>query len=639
MKKLLSLLLIALFMATLLPVSAQDGYSEAPMLAEMVEAGELPPVEERLPVEPVVIDTEVEIGQYGGAWRTWDTGFDTGSCTESNFRSGKSYQFVYRNPRTGAFTPNVLSSWELSEDQTTVTVTLREGIKWSDGYPVTTEDIVFWWEDLMLNEELNPQIDRNFTTTDENGEPVPMQVEAVDEYTAKYIFQHPYPAFIDKFATSKFLSPKHYLKDFLPAYNEEVPAMAEAEGYETWVEYYGAISDGGIGQTNTDLPQLRAWVLESVDSTNSKVYVRNPYFWKVDSEGNQLPYIDRYERIVVESEEIGFARSLTGEFTFARIQLLSDLPLAKREEERGGFTVELFPAASAADGYAFSFNYTIEDEMLKEIFNDLRFRKAISYSINREEWNELFHLGLGEPRQGIPGPDTSFYVEGIDKMYTEYDVDLANELLDEIGLEWLEGEEYRTLPNGEPFIIETQVMKDRADKWEIMKGYWKEIGVGLEYKPVEAQLLREQLQTNELPIGSWGGGGAGEFYAHANRPIRYMPPWHWPTLPQGGLLWSIWHDTNGEEGEEPPEIIKELFDAVDAWLRAPYGSDEYLELGEKIITINAENLWWFGVVGYDPTAWMIDANVHNLPPEDTRVAVDVCGAFGDYLPEQFWIAE
>ena len=632
------LIVLALLSVFAMPVPAQDSmYNEAPHLAEMVAAGELPPVEERLPAEPVVVPVEDAIGEYGGELITWDTGFDTGSCKESNIRQLASYSMVYRNPRTTEYEPNILTEWGFNDDTTELTMTLREGLRWSDGEPVTTEDVLFWWKDMESYTDLNPTLDSAYTTVNADGEAVPLEVVVVDDLTFKFVFANPNPGFSSRLATSLFLQPAHYLSQFHPNYVDNSDQLADDAGFDTWVDYFSTISEGSIAQTNPDLPQLRAWVLESVDSSNSKVYTRNPYFWKVDEAGNQLPYVDQYERTVVESQEIGFARSITGEFNLATINL-PDILLAVAEQERGGFRVYLTPHNAVADGFAFGFNYTLPDPELREIFNDLRFRQAISHSMNREEWNELFHLGLGVPRQAIPGSDTSFYVDGIDQLYTEYNVDLANQLLDEMGLEWVDGEDYRRLPSGDPFILETQVMDSAVNKWEIMKQYWAAIGIGFEFSPVTAQLLREQLQTNELQIGSWGGGGAGEVYAHSQRPIRYAPPWHWPFLAQGGLLWSNWHDTGGAEGEEPPELIKDLFQTVDEWLQQPYGSDQYIALGEKILTVNAENLWWFGVVGYDPQAWIVGANLQNLPLEDSMVPTDVCGGIGDYLPEQIWIS-
>lgn len=609
-------------------------YKEAPVLQARVLAGELSNVDERLPLEPLVITVEDSIGTYGGQFSTWDTGFDTGSCQESTIRR---QNMLWRNPRTTEFEPNVITAWSYNDAFTELTLNIRRGLKWSDGEPVTSADALFWFADITSNEELSPQFSNTFTTVGPDGTRERMQVEALDDFTYKLIFAHPNPAFIGRLASNMYLQPGHYLQQFHAAYNEDAEQQAKDAGWETWMEYFGQQAEDGIAQTNSELPMLVPWALASVDSSQSKIYERNPYFWKVDAEGQQLPYMDSYLRAVVESGEVGFARALTGEWTFSNV-LLPDVPLASQNMERSDFDIYMMPLATAADGYAFSFNYTSEDPELRAIFNDLRFRRAISHSMNRDEWNELFHAGLGIPRQAIPGPDTSFYEEGIDKLYIEFDVELANQLLDEIGLEWPEGAQYRNLPSGQPFILETQVMDSRADKWEIMKKYWETIGIGLEYKPVTAQLLREQLQTNALPIGSWGGGGQDEFYAHTSRPIRYMPPWHWPSLAQGGALWGIWHDTGGAEGEEPPELIQHLFNLVDEWLQQPYGSERYLELGAEIIRINAENLWWFGVIGYDPTAKIVDADLRNLATENVQ-PTHICGAYGAYLPEQWYFAE
>ncbi|MEQ8673596.1 MAG: ABC transporter substrate-binding protein [Aggregatilineales bacterium] len=631
-------LLLLTIVATLVPAQDASVYTEAPMLAEMVAAGDLPPVEERLPNDPVVIPVEDAIGEYGGELVTWDTQFNTGACQLQNIRETSSYSFVYYNPRTTELEPNILTSWELSDDLQELTMTLRTGLHWSDGAPVTTEDVSFWWNDIQTYTDLFPTIDSAYTTVGDDGVAVPMEVIILDDLTFQFAFAHPNPGFVSNLSQNIYLSPKHYLSQFHPNYVDNSAELASDAGFDTWIDFFSTISESEIAQTNVDLPVLRAWVLESVDSSNTKVYVRNPYFWKVDEAGNQLPYVDYYERTVVESAEIGFARSLTGEFNLSLINL-TDIPLAIAEQERGGFRVYLTPTNTAADGFAFAFNYTLQDAELSDVFNDIRFRQAISYSINRDEWNDLFHLGLGIPRQAIPGPDTSFYVDGIDQLYTQYDVELANQLLDEMGLVWQDGEDYRTLPSGAPFIIQTPIDERSTNKWEIMQQYWATIGVGLDFTPISPQLLREQLQTNEVAVGSWGGGGAGEFFAHSISPIRYVPPWHFPFLAQGGLLWSNWHTTGGAEGEVPPEIIQQLFQIVDEWTQQPFGSEDYISLGEQILTINAENLWWFGVVGYDPQAWIIGANLRNLPAEDTLVPTDICGSIGSYLPEQIWISQ
>jgi peptide/nickel transport system substrate-binding protein len=258
----------------------------------------------------------------------------------------------------------------------------------------------------------------------------------------------------------------------------------------------------------------------------------------------------------------------------------------------------------------------------------------MSYAINREEYNEIFHLGLATIRQGLVPPTWSFYEEGMDQYYIEYDVDLANELLDEMGLEWDADKEWRLRPDGERLTLYTETSGENQ-AFGLVVSYWKEVGLEVKVKPVDQALYREHLLAGDLDVGTWGGGSPTEVGAHGSVPMRLVPPWHWAgCCALAGLPWWDWYDSQGEAGEEPPPIIQELFAALDDYYAAPLGTEAYEKAGKEMVRINAENLWWFVVVGLTPAVTAMGNEVRNIR-EGEGVTFDVCVA--PWTPELLWI--
>ena len=316
-------------------------FREAPMLAEMVASNQLPPLEERLPVREdiQVVQPREAIGQYGGEIRfnaTNPTSFgNTGFTAWDQHLAGLStnWEVIF---------PQVAKSIELSDDLTTVTVTLRRGTKWSDGVPFTADDVMFWYEDIMLNEEL-PNLPAQHRP---GGQPV--VVEKVDDYTVNFIYSQPYPAAIPLFTSLAPFAPRHYLQKWHIAYNENAAELAAEEGFDTWAAAFEFHYNGQTGQNDfdPDLPVLKPWRLEEVDQFGNKFYVRNPYYWKVDTEGNQLPYIDRQVRALLSEREVVILNVQAGDLDYGYYNIeVSDLPVLRAGEAEGDYTTILWPAS------------------------------------------------------------------------------------------------------------------------------------------------------------------------------------------------------------------------------------------------------------------------------------------------------
>jgi peptide/nickel transport system substrate-binding protein len=606
-------------------------YREAPQLAELVRAGQLPPVDERLPLQPWVIEPLDSVGRYGGKLSSIvaDPTANLFEIQPAMVRGIAGRSFDLNN-----IIPVAVESWELSDDFTELVVHMREGLKWSDGTPLTTEHVMFWYEDIFLNTDLTPVVDQKWAP---GG--TPMVIVADDDLTFRIQFAVPYPAILDFLPDLIPWSPKQYLSQWHIRYNDQANDLAQSENYETWSEAFLFHAEDTELQQDIDLPTIRPWIFDSQDTQGSRLYVRNPYYWAVDTEGNQLPYVDQMERVVVENREVLTARILAGEGTHHSWFLtLADFPLYKQNEAAGNYTTRLHPDLRASE-CGFCFNYTHQDEVLRELFNDLRWRQAVSHAINRAEINELRFAGQGVPRNPIMHPGASFWEDGLDQYYTEYNVELANQLLDEIGLEWDANDEFRLRSDGQPMVLTMEVDAGRADLTEIcnlIKAYWAEIGVNINVRAQDQQFFMQRMRANEHDIGVWAIGGSSEPYSRQNEPIRYRPPWHWTNTPLGGPQWRQWLDTGGAEGLEPPDVVKELWQITEDWRQQPTGSDEYLELGRRMLQINAENAWCLGTVGLVPRPSIIKNTVRNHPTEEMILSVEY-EMWDYYKIEQWWL--
>ncbi len=379
--------------------AAAAQYNEAPMLAQQVQAGLLPPVDERLPENPAIVEPVEQIGKYGGTLRT--TTIAANSILgphvilmgEGLLRTDTDYQTIV---------PNLAERWEFSDDYRVLTLYLRKGVRWSDGAPFTADDIMFWWEDVQLNEDLFPSgpSRRNWYAGGER-----MNLVKVDDYTIRMEFAVPNPLILRRLAHGPGMEmvdyPKHYLKQFHPKYTpmEEIQKMLDAEGFDFWYQLFEDRAERSFSMSmNPDLPSIDVYYLKTKEPERL-VFERNPYYWKTDPEGNQLPYIDQI--LVRKAADITTANVwiVTGQDDFNGFHTsLQQLPTYRQYEQQSDYRILLYRGTFGTE-VLIQFNQTIEDPVLREIFQDVRFRRAMSHAINREEINEVLDFGLGEPRQ------------------------------------------------------------------------------------------------------------------------------------------------------------------------------------------------------------------------------------------------
>ena len=571
--------------------------------------GDLPALEERLPAEPLVVVPYDEIGTYGGRFTGASIGPEAGNSEWLSVRHVNLLRFA---DDLKTIVPNMAKSYEWNDDYTQLTITLRQGHKWSDGQPFTTEDIVFWWDDIMMNTELFANVPSFWQY---GGEP--MQVEAVDEVTVNFIFAAPAPAFTTLLATTytHLWAPKHYLEDKHLTYNPDANDEAIAEGFESWTQRFIPMyfSDWEDANHIFGLPKLEAWI--KVDETpEHQVHVPNPYYYKVDTAGQQLPYFDEIEETYVADAELIELRVINGEIDFKSQSLdIASLPLYQQNQDAGNYDIQMAQGASAGSVYVF--NCTHKDPALAAIFSDPRWNRAMSLALNRDEMNQALCFGLCEPTSGVPVHRTVSFAKP--EWYTrdiEYDPDAANALLDEMGLE--RGPDgFRTRPDGEPIIINLQyaIQFGPAARHELAKEYWEDVGIRVEIREVDTTAYRATTSANEHDIAITTSGTETEAPLYSN-PFRLFPPFGDAALENlCGNPWVEWHESGGTAGIEPPADIQRLWDLVDQWKSSLPGSEDYISLGQEIVEIHLAQNYLIGVLTSPPVATVVSRNLGNVP--------------------------
>ena len=586
------------------PPASPSRYNEAPMLAEMVANGELPPVDERLPLVPLVITPEEEIGEYGGVWHRLAT-----SASDNQLGGKVGGEHLVRYNKDGSqINPNVFESWEVSPDGSVYTFHLREGMKWSDGEPYTADDILFYYEDVLLNEELTSSFPNWLTIASE-----PVVIVKLDDYTLQFQFAAPYALFInvlgslwgDAFARYS----AHYLKQFHIKYadEDELEAMIEDAGVEYWYQLFGQKPDT---RRNQDTPSYLPWKLSVPSHNDPLVADRNPYYWKVDPEGNQLPYIDSINWSLVDGVDQLNLRAIQGEGDMQLRHITFDnVPLFMENRERGDYRVMLWQRGQVTDT-VLHLNHTNKDPVLREIVQDKRFRYALSLGINRADIIEAVYLGQAEPNQISPTKTSSVYWEPQAKNLIEHDPDRANAYLDEIGLTDWDDDGYRLRPDGERLTIVFEyvaVFGAWGDIAELLAAHWKELGIELISTEIDRSLYGQRLSANELDLGVWTG--SGEFNPFIE-PRSFVPLVNNYALRQ----YAYWWDSGGKEGVEPTGDILRVLELWEE-IKVTVDEEKQRTLFRQILELNMENLWQIGIATSPPQPVIVKNFFRNVPED------------------------
>ena len=614
-------------------------YTQAPEFDEAVAAGMLPPVEERLPAQPLAVEVIDSIGQYGGTWR-------------NAILAGDSHQWVYRNLGyeqlvrwNDDFTevePNVAESFSANDDATEFTFTLRDGMKWSDGEPFTSADVMFWYEDVISNPEITPTFPAWLTV---NGEPV--TVTAPDATTVVFTFAEPNGLFMANLAGLRglepTLTPRHYLEQFHADYNPDgIDALVAEAGLSGWVNLFTVKAGLGDGTASTgndlffaaDRPVLFAWMPEnSLGSGERFTLTRNPYYFKVDAEGHQLPYIDNVTYAIVGDAEVMLLQALNGEIDVMSrwINELANKPVLADSRESGDYRFWTL-GETGQNYFQMGFNLTSPDPVKNEIFNNRDFRIGLSHAINRQEIIDLVFLGQGEPSQIAPRPGGTFYDEEQSHQFTEYDVDLANQYLDDAGYGERDADGYRLGPDGTriSFIIEAySFMGQWADALELIEKDWRAVGIDMQYRTVDGGLLDERMNANQHDGNLWWSGAGLQDILLEN--FNHVPQ-DSSTWAKG---WGMWLSGDEVNGVEPPDYALEQV-ALMEQLRAEPDPEVQNDLMRQVLQISKEQFYNMGISVSADEYGIVTNRMQNFP--DYIVGIPGVGP-GQVSSAQFWIQE
>lgn len=623
MRKPLSLLLALVMVIALCPAFASAesaAYAEAPVLAAKVGAGELPPVAERLPSTPNVL-TVPEVGIYGGTWRQAVT-TGTFNHAQHHLTGYLSKNAIIYAQDNATITTGWLDSFSYNEAYTEFSFKIREGLKWSDGVPVTTEDVAFWYNDVVKNAELTPTesyyTDCTFTV--------------VDDYSWTFTFAAPKPLYLAYWAysnNSRFAYPAHYLKQFHASYltADELAAALAAESFDDWTTMF---EDKRDEQKNMALPVLGPFLMVTDPATSNTIaYERNPYYWAVDQTGQQLPYIDSAVISIVESIDLVNMKVIAGEVDVqvAAVQeSFSNYPLFAQYAEEMDYTIATsdFNEPNAMN---FHINATSVDPVKAPYLTSVDFRRALSMGMDRATVIATFYT-VGPYSSKVAQTSflegSKYYDEEWATQYTLFDAAAANALLDTLGMTTYDSNGYRMTANGEAFDL-VILCPNYDDQWievaEMVASQWREnLKLNITATKVDPSLWNERTSGNDYDITNLTGGNGFLYvatgsvndwtgYAGYGWGVRFMP--------------GVYQKEGDKVFTATPEIAR-LHELGQIIVNETDAAALDAEIAE-VVQIWKDNLYSLGIGRRLPAINIIKNYFHNVSGLDQDWAFGFCG--------------
>jgi peptide/nickel transport system substrate-binding protein len=604
--------------------------AEPPMLAERVASGELPPLEQRLPTPPMMVNFTRPYhtpGKYGGELvLLMGRNKDVRLMVVYGYARLVGYNLEYE------LLPDVLESFEVEEGRR-FTFHLRKGHRWSDGHPFTAEDFRYYWEDIISNDELA-----------KFGPPAVMLVnsepplfEVIDDLTVRYTWKAANPFFLPALAGARpeaIFAPSHYLQQFHARYTDGaiLEEVAKKEGRRNWASVH--ISRfRPYKNINPDLPTLQPWMNTTRPPSQRFVFLRNPFFHRVDKNGLQLPYIDRVVLDIADGKLIP-AKTGAGESDLqARHLNFGDYTFLKKSEKRTNRKVLLWNTTLGSHVALFP-NLNVRDPVWRKLVRDVRFRRALSLAINRSEINQVIYYGLAREGNDTVFPDCPLFKPEYLTAWAGFDLKAANALLDEIGLTERDGQGLRLLPDGRPLeiIVETAgESTEQVDVLELISSTWRKAGIKLFSKPLQREVFRNRIYSGETLISVWGGLENG-------LPTPSMSPGELAPTRQDQYQWPKWgqyHETNGKVGEAPDlPAAQKLMELNSQWLTSSSDA-ERKTIWQSMLGIRASEVFTIGIIAGVPQPVVVNKKLRNVPNKGIY-NWEPGAHFGIYHPDTFW---
>ena len=594
---------------------------EAPILTDLVGQGKLPPVAERVGPEPCVMEGVEGIGTYGGTWiRVANSPNDAGIVS-----SRLSYARLLRfSPQGYPIVPHLAKSYTVSPDNREFIITLRKGMRWSDGAPFTADDVLFWWEHECNDPEILPTLPAFMVVGGKPG-----MVEKLGTYRVKFSFPAPnglFPAILAGPAGRTLMeTPAHYLRTYHPKLGDQavIEAYMQARKLNRPLAVYRDVKD----VFNPEHPRLWPWVYRTYKTMPPQVYVRNPYYGVVDTAGNQLPYVDRILFEVKRSEMLVMAAAY-GEITMQARHLTYDqYSLLMSQREQYGYDVtHWYPGDRSAYVISPNLNRRVDPaeattKHKHTLLNDKRFRQALSLAIDRRAIIEAEYNGQTDPAQVGPGPASFFYEPSLYKSFVEHDPARADRLLDEIGLTRRDYEGYRTFPDGRlmTFILNACEFTGVGPAQFVVDD-WAAVGVRTMIRERSRRLFYTEKAALQHDFNVWTSNG--EFFPliepRCLAPVR--------TESNYAIGFGRWYDRGGMFGDpradrahgciEPP-ADHPLRRALEVYELARAESDpvRQREIFREALKIAAENVWTINICTPPPVLAVVKNGFRNVPPK------------------------
>ena len=617
---------------------------EAPIIRELVEQGKLPPVEQRVPKEPLVLKGVDGIGKYGGAWieAIWSEGrFNSIDQTHS-------YSTLLRfSPRGLPVAPHIAKSYEHSADNRVFTIHLRKGMKWSDGHPFTADDIMYWYEAEVIAPIFAGGSPSGETIRHVGGDGI---VSKIDQYTVRVEFEKPHGLFLIELASgnSRHLtnSPKHYLERFHPTRGDQdlIQETMKALRVPSPMALYNRIKR----PDNPQHPRLWPWIYASYTPSGPWGFVRNPYYFAVDTEGNQLPYFDKLHWELKSRDLLGVAAA-NGEFNLQTTALtFSQYTLLMSQRERWGYEIRHWePSSRSTLVIQPNLNRKVLPEQptsgyKKQLLNERLFRRGLSLAINRDAIIDTAFAGVGEKSQVEPGRSSPFHEPKLKNSFIEYDPERASDLLDSIGFSNRDREGFRAGPNGEriEFYIHCAEIVD-SNALQMVIDDWATIGVRARLRMRSQRLWRTEVSGLQHDISA--ALSFAEYIPTLN-PRMFLPGSDWSDYARG---FAIWYESGGMSGNpeadkpgaiEPPldhplRKAMELFDQS----RMSLSLEDQVETFREILLIAAENTWTINIATAPPYLALVGNDIRNVP--ELALAGDDIRTPGNLYMETWYMEE
>ncbi len=595
-----------------------DPKAESPILTDLVNDGKLPPLAQRLPKEPIVMEGPDGIGNYGGTWLRLANAPGDVEVVTYRFAGATLMRW---SPLGYPIQPHLAKSLESSPDKREWTVTLREGTRWSDGHPYTTDDVMYWWECESNNKEISTARTPWMMSGGKSG-----RIERIDAYRFKIIFPEPCPTLPERLAQTNEPTgtPAHYLRQFHPdnAIGDEKLCNGLMRAYK--LASRRSLYSFMRSWQNPDHPRLWPWIYRSYRSTAPQVFVRNPYYYVVDTAGKQLPYLDRLQFDVQDPKMLALTAANGGASMQDRhIRFEDYTELMSRRASSGTHILYWYSSVRSVWVINPNLNRRIDpndpsSKWKAQLLADKRFRQALSLAIDRKQIIRADFSGVGEPSQVAPGPESRFHHEGVGKAFIEYDPQRANALLDQIGLTQRDSEGLRTFPDGSRMVFYLDLSSYTGiGAAQFVVDDWAAVGVRTIIRERNRPLFYAAKDAMSFDFNVWGAESdlmpliSPRYFIAVNTESFYAVGWgKW--FMRGGLYGNPEAKSKGSIPVPKDHPMYEAMQDYEQALRSPV-FEEQKRLMDRVMDIAAENTWSINIATPPPQLVVVKDGFKNVP--------------------------